>query len=84
MKLFQCKKEDVVKSWSITLVEEVDEIKLKAVDSETGKHLVYILTFYPLGKVTKSENIFKRLKELEYNPYEHNNRFDERGRLIIN
>jgi hypothetical protein len=83
MKLFKCKKETISKSWSMDFEDDLGEVKIKAVDSITGIHLVYILIFSSSGKIYRSVNTLRRLKELGYNPYEHANSFDNEGRIII-
>ena len=68
------------KSWSIRLAEDG---RILAVDSFTGNRLATILIFSEDGSVLKCMSVFSSLKGEGYDPYEHDNKFEDNGCIII-
>ena len=72
------------KSWSIRLCEDTYfNAEVIACDSGTGKHICYLIGFVNDGSVILYKQTKSHLFENGYNPYEHGNKFDKEGRIII-
>ena len=83
MKIYEEKQEEK-KSWSIRLgANLVDAPVLFAVDSNTGEEIAGLFVFWKDGGVVKPMGVFETLKSSGYDPYEHNNRFNDDGSLEI-
>ena len=48
-----------------------------------GNHIAYIINFNQGGNVHNCNRVYNILLKCGYNPYEHNNKFDNLGRIII-
>ena len=83
MKIYEENKA-VQKSWCLKLKKNEDrKVFLSAVDAVSGIFITHILYFYESGKITICPNMKQNLDNLDYNPHEHGNRFDTKGRIII-
>lgn len=89
MKIFSEKK-IIERSWALKLAYEDDDIDggcgfvdVDAVDSVTGKRIATINFFANSGHLQLVKFAETALKEAGYDPFEHNNIFDELGRMII-
>lgn len=72
------------KSWSLRLDKiTTKSCALSAVDSNTGEHIAFLIDFYSDGSVVTSYNAMLALQASGYDPYEHGNRFDTGGKIII-
>jgi hypothetical protein len=58
-------------------------LRLVAVDSETGEHIANIIWFLNSGSVIRRPVMKKALEDAGYDPHEHNNQYDDLGRIII-
>jgi hypothetical protein len=81
-------KEKEEKSWGIKLVEEYSGgydggVCLIAADIRTHEYICTIQSFVPDGKIVKTLGVKEKLEESGYDPFEHNNKFDEYGTIII-
>ncbi len=73
------------KSWAISLRDILNKecAFLEAVDSETGEILASILCFDSDGSIKKITGLEEALSRKGYDPYEHNNQFNEDGSILI-
>ena len=69
------------KSWCLKL--DAESSKLSAVDAKTGDYIGDFLNFSKDGEVLNCESFKDVLVVGGYDPHEHNNRFDDIGRMII-
>ncbi len=73
------------KSWSIKLIDwsnpDQSRFRLLAVDSTTGKQIAVILQTQE-GKCIMCCKVREMLKNHDYDPNEHGNKWDTEGRLI--
>ena len=84
MKVFKKKQaEESTKRWAITLIEEVEYAKLIAVDSYNGKQIAVIMVFMANGEIVTSQYAKDILIEQGYSPAQYNNKWDDKGRIII-
>lgn len=83
MKIYE-EKENVTKKWVIRLFKDNEKILLCATDNSTEEFIVDLMCFYIDGKIHSSILSENTLKKKGYDPYEHNNKFDENGALVIN
>ena len=82
MKIYREEKK-VKKSWCLKLRESDLEVYIDAVDSETGEGIAGLITFLSDGRIKSMCRSYDLLRGLDYDPSEHNNVFDEDGRIII-
>lgn len=82
MKLFKGRQKENL--WAIKLVEEEGTIILAAVDSKTGEEIGYLLEFEEDGTIVRNRRAKGCFISMGYSPYEHENKWDEEGRIIIN
>ena len=83
MKIFK-EEEKGKKSWSIKLYNNGNATNLNAVDSVTGEHLATLIGFNKTnGDVIVHADAFNAIEDQGYDATEHDNRFDESGRLEI-
>lgn len=80
MKVFE--NESTKKSWSIKLTGNENSSEIVACDSQSGDFICYLITF---AKGVIASNIAAKnvLEKFGYNPYEHRNKFDKAGKIII-
>ena len=88
MKIYREEKMQVKKSWCLKLCEKslrngIRGVFLNAVDSETGQSISQLIDFQSDGKIETLRRSFDILGKMGYDPYEHNNSFDEDGRIVI-
>ena len=82
MKIFKGKSRN--KSWSLSLVEiNNGDVAIRSVDSNTGEYISTMMLFLKDGRVMRGEGFSSILKCDGYDPGEHNNTFDEVGRIVI-
>lgn len=87
MKIYEDENEEL--SWSIKLntypsQENKEDIYLIAVDSKTGEGICNLISFTIEGDIYIWDDAECFLREKKYNPFEHNNKFNKEGALIIN
>ncbi len=71
------------KSWRIRLVQTVtDRVILAAVDAFSGNTVSHLIGF-DTGEVIVFTGAKESLDHEGYNPYEHNNKWDVDGKLMI-
>lgn len=85
MKMYDAKG---TKVWGIALETDqmgyvIPTVSVAAVDGSTGDTICYLMTFEPTGEVVTDSGAFDVLKDEGYDPYQHNNKFDEEGRIIV-
>jgi len=80
MKMYT-EKQNAGKSWAITLRDDDGDIDVCAVDAYTGRTISHIIGFLPAGEVVIYEDVTEELREEGYDPHEHGNMFDDRGRI---
>lgn len=79
MKIYQEEKEEK-KSWAIRL----NNSSLLAVDSITGEKICSIIVFGThYGEIWNQNDVKHRLQKEGYDPFEHGNKFTDRGSIII-
>lgn len=81
MKFF--KKAPPEKSWGLILQSYLEEKRLVAVDMSSGSFIGALLFFRETGEIERAVNAFETLEKYGYDPHEHDNKFDEEGRWII-
>ena len=77
-------KTDKHKSWSIRLVERDGIPQICAVDSYSGFTIASLITFKKTGEVEIDSNARDDIDANDYHSSEHDNQWDDAGRLIIN
>lgn len=82
MKIFN-KKQKNKKSWCIDLIVENNDAHIIAVDSVTGEEVAALISFYENGEVNILFDVKNILEDNYYDAYEHNNKFDKHGSIII-
>lgn len=73
----------LTKNWGIKLVDNGLSATICALDIRTGEFIAHVIHFGSDGKVVTSTAAFQALSEQGYNPYEHNNEWDEHGSIKI-
>ena len=68
------------KSWAIELT---DDGRINAVDAVTGKVIACLIVFEQ-GVVRAIMRVNGAIEYDGYDPFEHGNKFDEEGRIVIN
>ena len=71
------------KHWVMKLEQDDRFTHLLAVDARTGKSIACLLEFDRDGEVHPIKFAFVALQGQGYDPYEHNNKYDLAGALII-
>ena len=72
------------KRWALNLDHrDGGDVSIIAVDSITGAYVAHLVRFHAYGGVSVCGWARDAMKERGYDPYEHNNRFDENGSLVI-
>jgi len=83
MRMFEGKHKEN-KHWCIVLEKSVHtNVDLCAVDEHTGDHITILIVFSCNGEIKSCRAALHDLKRMGYNPYEHNNEFDDEGRIVI-
>ncbi len=75
------------KSWAIKLRGNLADERtcfLCAVDSQTGESLCPLIVFHKDGMIERLKNVEGILRNKGYDPQEHGNSFDVKGRIFIN
>lgn len=85
MKIFYKKYQKTVKSWALFFKEghRDGNVGIIAVDSESGEFICTIMLFLRDGRVVRSHGVLSTFKLKGYDPGEHNNAFDDAGRIVI-
>jgi len=83
MKIYS--KKQLKKSWAIELcfIPHTNSTSLAAVDADSGEFIANLIIFDENGMVLLTTNVDKTLVKNGYNPNEHKNRFDSKGRMVI-
>lgn len=86
MKIYKEKKKEIKKSWSITL--KPSQIchqcpAIKIIDTDTGEQIDDLIRFTDWGSITRVQGIKDILEKRGYDPHEHNNTWDDDGKIII-
>lgn len=81
MKLYG--EENPSKSWALSFKRECSDVILVACDASTGRIICNIIFFKKNGKITIATSAKKAIENNGYDPYEHGNKFDKEGRIII-
>lgn len=82
MKMYR--KSERNKSWAIAMIADNPEtVTVEAVDSVTGIWLATLIVFHSNGVVERDTSVYACLDGEGYDPFEHGNRFDDDGRIIV-
>lgn len=71
------------RSWALKLNQDNYSVSLEAVDTNTGSPAATMLVFKNNGEIIPIKNVFHFLKKKSYNPYEHGNKWNEDGSIVI-
>lgn len=72
------------KSWSIKMEErENGDIMVVAVDSTTGENIATIIIFDISGDIMSCIHARRILDGFGYGPYEHGNKYNDDGSIVI-
>lgn len=71
------------KSWALAFDQGNAALFASAVDSVTGDKIAKLIGFYDDGTVGAVEDAKDTLSKAGYDPHEHGNVFDNKGRLLV-
>jgi len=84
MKIYNQKEALNGKSWAIKLNNDsFGGVQLVAIDSLTGFTECVLIEMFENGKIRTADCAERALESGGYDPFEHNNSFDECGAIVI-
>ena len=83
MRLYKEKQQDVTKDWALRITKDDDGVRIDAVDEKTGNNVAFLISFYNDGVVSRHTSAKGAIEAEGYDPCQHNNTWDDEGRIVI-